>query len=243
MKLLTQVQLSALAQFDTPTVCNAIESFGVRSRTAGFSRPELKMRTAMAGRPLVAYAKTGLISSRHPATPAHEAIMEAYYCQYEGFDLPTAAVIQDLDERPVGSLWGDVQATVHRALGCIGVITNGGIRDVGGIEKVGFYTFSKEVLVSHAYVHMVESGGTVDVCGMTVRPGDLIHADRHGAVVIPEEIAEDVAAACVRALDAEAAMLIPCRQAIQENRRVTAADVMAWRREMQRRRKSIAGVP
>ena len=189
MAFLTQEQLDALAQFDTPPICNAIEGFGVRGRTEGFTRPELRMRAAMSDKPMVGYARTGVISARQPATPAHSAVMEAYYRQYEDFDLPMVAAIQDLDRVPVGSFWGDVQATVHRALGCIGVITDGGVRDIEEVKRVGFYLFSKEVLISHAYIHMVEAGTAVDICGMTVRPGDLIHADAHGAIVIPQEIA------------------------------------------------------
>ena len=203
MAFLTQEQLDALAQFDTPTICNAIEGFGVRGRTEGFTRPELRMRAAMSDKPMV-------------------------------------AAIQDLDRVPVGSFWGDVQATVHRALGCIGVITDGGVRDIEEVKRVGFYLFSKEVLISHAYIHMVEAGTAVDICGMTVRPGDLIHADAHGAIVIPQEIAGQLAEACVRAMDAEEALKGPCQAAIARGERVTAKEIMAWRGEMQRRRAAIA---
>lgn len=239
MGLLTQAQLDTLAQFDTPTICNAIEGFAVRGKTEGFTRPELRMRSALSERPMVGYARTGMISARQPAAPAHTAVMEAYYRQYENFDLPMVAAIQDVDQTPVGSFWGDVQATVHRALGCIGVVTNGGVRDVEEVRKVGFYLFSKEILISHAYIHMVEAGTTVDICGMTVHPGDLLHADRHGAIVIPEEIAGEVAEACERAVDAENALLEPCRTAIQNGQRVSAVEIMKWRAEMQRRRMAI----
>lgn len=239
MERLTLAQLDALAEFDTPTICNAIEGFAIRGKTEGFTRPELKLRSAMAERPMVGYARTGIISARQPASLAHTAVMEAYYRQYENFDLPMVAAIQDIDTVPVGSFWGDVQATVHRALGCIGVVTNGGVRDVAEVQKVGFYLFSKEILISHAYVHMVEAGTAVDICGMMVRPGDLLHADCHGAIVIPHEIAGELAAACERAVDAENALLEPCRSAMEQNRRVTAAQIMEWREEMQRRRAKI----
>ena len=210
MAFLTQEQLDALAQFDTPTICNAIEGFGVRGRTEGFTRPELRIRAAMSDKPMVGYARTGVISARQPATPAHSAVMEAYYRQYEDFDLPMVAAIQDLDRVPVGSFWGDVQATVHRALGCIGVITDGGVRDIEEVKRVGFYLFSKEVLISHAYI------------------------------VIPQEIAGQLAEACVRAMDAEEALKGPCQAAIARGERVTAKEIMAWRGEMQRRRAAIA---
>lgn len=240
MARLNREQLSALAAFDTPTICNAIEGFGVRGRTEGFTRPELRMRAVMSEKPMVGYACTGVISARHPAVPEHEAVMEAYYRQYEDYDVPTIAMIQDLDRTPVGSFWGDVQATVHRALGCIGTITDGGVRDVEEVKKVGFYLLSKEVLISHAYIHMVEAGVCVDICGMTVCPGDLIHADYHGAIVIPAEVAPYLADACIRAMDAENALLEPCRAAIERGETVTAKEIMGWRTEMQRRREAIA---
>ena len=83
MKLLTREQLEALSRFDTPTICNAIEGFGVRGRTEGFTRPELRLRSAMSDKPMVGYARTGVISARHPARPEHAEVMEAYYRQYE----------------------------------------------------------------------------------------------------------------------------------------------------------------
>lgn len=237
---LSPEEVEALALFDTPTICNAIESFGVRRRTEGFTCPDLRLRTAPGSRPMVGYACTGIISARQPAVPAHQAVLESYYRQYEGGNLPAVAVIQDLDSRPVGSFWGDVQAAVHQALGCIGVITNGGVRDIPAVQKAGFYMFSQEILISHAYVHMVEAGTAVQVCGMAVNPGALLHADQHGAIVIPAGIAGRLAQACRQVTDAENALLDPCRDAISKGSRVTARQIMEWRGEMQRRRESAA---
>lgn len=236
MELLTKEEIEGLRAFDTPTICNAIEGFKIRDRTVGFTRPGLQRRVAWDERPMVGYARTALISSATPQMPIHWEIMRQYYHQYENFDLPQVAVIQDIDPVPLGSFWGDVQATVHRALGCIGVITDGGVRDLDEVKKVGFNLFSKEILVSHAYVHIIESGGPVTVCGMTVCPGDLIHADEHGAIVIPNEIAKKVAEACKQAMDAEEALLGPCREALQKNCKVTADQIMGWRKEMQEKR-------
>lgn len=236
MELLTAAQLEALRKFDTPTICNAIEFFGVRSKTEGFTRPELRLRVSMEDKPMIGYARTAVVSARFPAEPCHRDVMQRYYTLYENCELPQVAVIQDMDETPVGSYWGDVQAMTHRALGCIGAVTNGGVRDVAEVEKVGFYLFSKELLISHAYIHMVEAGGTVEVCGMRVSNGNLIHADVHGAIVIPHEIAPRLAEACQKAIEAENALLLPCREAVEQGRRVTADEVMAWRDEMVRRR-------
>lgn len=240
MNLLTAAQLEALREFDTPTICNAIEGFGIRSRTEGYTSPGLRLRVSKEAKPMVGYARTGMISARHPASAAHRSAMERYYQQYEGFALPQIAVIRDIDEVPVGSFWGDVQATVHRALGCVGTITHGGVRDMKEVENVGFYLFSTQVLISHAYIHMVEAAETVEVSGMSVSPGDLIHADVHGAIVIPHEIAPQLVEACVRAVDAENALLLPCRDALEQGRRVTAKEIMTWRDEMTCRRAAIA---
>ena len=205
MECLTNAQLEALREFDTPTICNAIEGFGVRAKTTGYTDTSLRLRVSMEDKPMVGYARTGIISARYPADTRHNEVMRAYYKQYEGFDQPQVAVIQDLDPQPVGSFWGDVQATVHRALGCVGTVTSGGVRDVAEV----------------------------------VHPGDLIHADCHGAIVIPHEIAPRLAAACRQAVEAEDALLLPCRKALSEGRRVTADEVMAWRAEMTRRRAAI----
>ena len=114
MAFLTQEQLDALAQFDTPTICNAIEGFGVRGRTEGFTRPELRMRAAMSDKPMVGYARTGVISARQPATPAHSAVMEAYYRQYEDFDLPMNLMLAESVTLVQGSFEDCLDDLVHQ---------------------------------------------------------------------------------------------------------------------------------
>jgi regulator of RNase E activity RraA len=112
-------------------------------------------------------------------------------------------VIEDLDEPPgVGSFWGEVNANVFRALGCRGVITNGGVRDLSEMEALGFHAFSSVLSVSHAYVRVVEVGVPVQVGGLTVHPSDLLHGDRHGVVLVPTQVASQVPDA-VRAVEAE----------------------------------------
>jgi regulator of RNase E activity RraA len=106
-------------------------------------------------------------------------------------------VIEDLDPEPgYGAFWGEVNSNVHKGLGCLGVVTNGSIRDLPQCAE-GFQMLGGRVGPSHAYVHVEEFGGTVTVQGMTVRPGDLLHADQHGAVVIPHEVARQVPAAAL----------------------------------------------
>ena len=114
---------------------------------------------------------------------------------------PRIVVVEDLDDPGgVGSFWGEVNANVFRALGCVGVVTNGGVRDLQEMEALGFQAFSSTICVSHAYVRVVEVAQAVIVGGLEVRPGDLLHGDRHGIVNVPVSIVSDLPAA-VRAIE------------------------------------------
>jgi len=106
---------------------------------------------------------------------------------------PRVIVVHDLDDpRGQGAQWGEVQANIHKALGCAGVITDGSVRDLDEVKALGFQFAAAHVSVSHAYVHMVDFGLPIKVGGLWVKPGDLIHADQHGAVTIPTEIADKI---------------------------------------------------
>jgi regulator of RNase E activity RraA len=125
---------------------------------------------------------------------------------------PRVAVVQDLDEPPAfGSLWGEVNANVHRALGCVGVVTNGGVRDLEEVHALGFHFFAADVVPSHAWVHIVDAGGEVRVGGLAVRDGDLLHADRHGVVSVPQAIAREVPRACAEVEARERRIIDFCR--------------------------------
>ena len=134
--------------------------------------------------------------SRFPAESAEEgvkvtkAIWRDMLC-FDGY--LSHELIQDLDQPvAVGSFWGEVNANVHKALGAIGTITRGGVRDLDEMRHTGFKAFASAVLVSHAYVHIEEFGGPVQIGRLTVQPGDLVHADQHGTLVVPAEIARDL---------------------------------------------------
>ncbi len=105
---------------------------------------------------------------------------------------PRVVVIHDIDHPVVGSFWGEVNANIHRALGCVGTVTDSSVRDLDEVREMGFHFFSSCVTVSHAYVHLVEIGIPVKVGGLVVKPGDLILGDKHGVISIPLEIARDV---------------------------------------------------
>lgn len=196
-------QLAELRAWPSPAIANAIETFNVRSRATGFMTPDILCRFPDMD-PIVGYAATCKIRASIPPgdDPETQAAPD-WWAHIQSIPEPRIIVIQDLDQPPIGSFWGEVNGNIHKALGAIGLITDGGVRDLDEVEEIGFQFLSKEILVSHAYVHIVEIGQPVTVGGVTVKPGDLLHADKHGAVDIPHEIAPDVAAAAQAVEDRE----------------------------------------
>lgn len=200
---LTPEQLDALRRWPTPAIANAIETFTVRSRATGFMTPDIVGRFPELG-VMVGYAVTAKIRASIPATDDPEtASREAWMDHILTVPGPRLVVMQDMDQPAVGSYWGEVNATRHRAMGCVGVVTDGGVRDLDEMRRIGFNAASRFVLVSHAYVHLVEVGGPVTVGGLTVHSGDLIAADQHGAIHVPHEIAALVPEAAQRIEDEE----------------------------------------
>ncbi len=204
---LTPADLDALRALDTPTVCNALEVVAPDRRGGGYSvepffcpRPELP--------PIVGYARTATIRAMHPSgrDSAGDTAARVVYYHYVGEstgDLPTVVVLEDLDAVPgYGAWWGEVNTNIHQGLGVAGVVTNGSIRDLDDCAA-GFQMLAGMAGPSHAWVHVVEHGGPVTVHGMTVRHDDLIHADRHGAVIVPAEVARQIPTAAADIATAE----------------------------------------
>jgi regulator of RNase E activity RraA len=196
--------LEALGRYDTPTICNAMEIVAPERRLIGYTtRPLVCPFPDLP--PIVGYARTVTIRSvlASSLTAAEQSARRIAYYEYVGTgNGPRISVIQDIDGADVGygAFWGEVQSAVHKALGCLGVVTDGSIRDIPQWAD-GFQALAGSIGPSHAYVHADNFGGEVRVAGMTVRSGDLIHADRHGAVVIPTDIAAklpDAAELCGR---------------------------------------------
>ncbi len=187
---LSASELEALRGFSTPTICNAIETFGVRGRDEGFMDSSIVCRFPELGR-MAGYAVTARIRAAAPA--ASEVRHHTVWREFARVPKPWVVVIEDLDPSPIGSYWGEVNASVYRALGAVGVVTNGGVRDLAEVRSLGFHFFSSCVLVSHAYVHVVEVGAPVNVGGLNVRPGDLLHGDEHGVTSVPIDIAAELA--------------------------------------------------
>ena len=193
-----------MERFDTPTLSNAIESFAIRPRDEGYMSMEIRCVFPEL-RPMVGYAATGTIRAR--GRPA-QGDQTALYQHVRDVPGPRVVVVQDLDEPPgQGSLWGEVNATIFGALGCAGCVTNGCVRDLNEARALGFHFFARGPGVSHAYVRVESAGQPVTVGGLLVSPGDLIHADQHGVLLIPREIAGELPAAAERVIDAEQSLL------------------------------------
>jgi regulator of RNase E activity RraA len=211
----SSADLEALRALDTPTICNALElvdpgrrGFGYTSETFICARPDLP--------PMVGYARTVTIRARQPGvrTPQEARAFRLEYLKFvaEG-PKPSIIVVQDLDGSLAGygSFWGEVHSNMHQALGAVGAITDGAMRDVNMLAP-GFQLLARKVVPSHAYDHLVDFGGEVSVCGMVVRTGDLIHADRHGAVVIPADAVGALPAAADLVTRREAVLLSAFKQ-------------------------------
>jgi hypothetical protein len=189
---ITPELLERLAGLDTPTVCNALEIVAPERRGSGFTtEPLLCLYPAL--KPIVGFARTATMGAMlAPADPDRARARQLAYYDYiaDGGPVPSICLIQDLDgaRAGFGSVWGEVNSHIHRGLGALGVITDGSVRDLDA-NASGFQMLCRMTAPSHAHYHVVDFGGSIAVAGMYVDSGDLVHADRHGAVVIPKAIA------------------------------------------------------
>ena len=192
--LLTAADFEALRKIDTPTICNLLEMVAPAGRGHGFTFQHLHCIFPSLP-PMVGYAKTATVRARRPSTKTPDEVLEfrgRYLAYVDEGDFPKVSVVQDLDEQPgYGALWGEVMTAAHKCLGVQGAVTNGSVRDLDMIAPE-FQLLAWVIGPSHAYVHFVDFGSEVNVHGMTVNDGDLIHADRHGAVIIPHAVAKEV---------------------------------------------------
>lgn len=195
--------LSALKRYDTPTLSNAIETFDVRPRDHGYANQDVRCMFPELGA-MVGYAATATIRAQSRGE-SREAALWAHVLSLPG---PRVVVVQDLDEPPAqGAMWGEVQSSIFRALGCVGTVTDGCVRDLSEARELGFHFFARGPGVSHAYVHVTSAGEPVTVGGVTVHPGDLVHADQHGVLLIPAEVARELPAAADKVIERERAFL------------------------------------
>ncbi|MGA8820320.1 MAG: RraA family protein [Xanthobacteraceae bacterium] len=183
--MVTESQFAFLRSIDTPTVCNLIEIVAPERRGAGYTVAHLHCPFPDLA-PMVGFAKTVTIRARDAVSGSSYMQKRMDYLDYVGAaPQPSVVLIQDLDEPAgYGAFWGEVQTNVHKALGCLGTVTNGSVRDIPAVA-LDFQMLAGSVSPSHAYVHVVDFGIPVTIHGMSTKSGDLIHADRHGAVIVP----------------------------------------------------------
>jgi 4-hydroxy-4-methyl-2-oxoglutarate aldolase len=186
---LTAGDLDSLGRVDTCTLANAIERFKVRPRNEGFVYGEASCRFPELP-PCVGYAVTGRIKTYMPPITGR-----CYYDHLEWWQFlmtippPRFVVLRDIDDRVgFGALFGAMHARICQALNCVAFLSNGAVRDLGAIEPLGFQLFSGSLSVSHAYAHVVDFGEPVEIGGLTVKPGDILHGDRHGVLSVPREL-------------------------------------------------------
>ncbi|MDD1791750.1 RraA family protein [Enterovibrio sp. ZSDZ42] len=203
-----------LISVDTPTVCNAIEVAQGKRGFNDFTRGTLHA-SAPESPAIVGYAKTAMIAalepSRLPVDDVRKLRMD-YYRYMSEAPFPSLAVIEDLDfPDAIGAFWGEINTNVHKGFGLSGVLTNGVMRDLGDLPEE-FLVLAGSVGPSHGFVHIESIGEPVEVFGLRVSHGDLIHADRHGAVVIPTDIVPVLADAIETLLSNEQIILKAARE-------------------------------
>lgn len=207
--------LNLLQSVDTPTVCNAIEVAQGQRGFDQFTRGTMLCSDPKGGA-IVGYARTAKIAALEPPQEAPDVIKArrmAYYKHMSEGPRPAVTVVEDVDyPNCIGAFWGEINTTVHKGLGTNGALTNGVMRDLGDLPE-GFPVVAGSIGPSHGFVHVREIATEVEIFGLRIRDGDLVHADRHGALVIPPEVIEQLEDAIHKLLDTEKLVLEPARLA------------------------------
>lgn len=188
-KRLSHAELLQLKRWNTPTIYNGWEQITRQNAArAGFNLEEVRDFMPHMG-PMVGFAVTVVVQ---PGSREHKDANPKAWSEYRKYVAsiagPKIVVVQDLDKPATyGAFWGEVNSNIHRALGCIGTITDGAIRDLDEMSNAGFKAIARRLCVGHAFSHPVEWGGEVEVFGTRIKPGQLIHADKHGFLAVPED--------------------------------------------------------
>jgi regulator of RNase E activity RraA len=206
------VNLETLKEFDSCTISNAIERLNVRLRNEGFLSGVARCRFPRLP-PMVGYAATARIRTASPPM--------SHRCYYDRMDWwnyvasvpePRVLVLQDADHNPgLGAFVGEIHAAIGVALNCVGCVTNGAVRDLPAVEAMGFQMYANHTSVSHAYAHITDFGGPVEISSLKISSGDLLHGDRHGVVNIPLSIANQVPKVAAKINADELALIEFCR--------------------------------
>lgn len=205
-------QLDALRRLDSCTVSDAIETFEVRLRNSGFADARIRCMFEDFP-PMVGYAATAQLRSGEPPITGRIYVDRTdWWNNILEVPAPRVVVLEDLDKPPgLGAFLGDMHAAILRALGCVGYVTDGAVRELPRVRDQGLHLFAGNVAVSHAYAHIFDFGSKVKVGGLEVHPGDLLHGDRHGLLTIPKEIAAEIPIAAAKLQQAEQRVIDFCR--------------------------------
>ena len=219
--------LEKLAQFDTPTICNVIELFDVRPRDTGFMDERIRAGFPELP-PMVGFAATAAFRSGAPPAggDAYGDFIEQVEC-YGDLPGPAVMVFQDLDDPPVGATFGEVMCSIYQGFGSVGLITNGGGRDLLQVRALDYPIFTGSTICSHAYCHLLHLGLPVRVGGLPVDQGDLLHGDANGVTNVPIQIAAEIADAADEFVAAEKFIL----DYVQAPGEKTIAELNATRKE------------
>lgn len=199
--------LELLRRYDTPTVCNVVELFNLRPHTAGYCDARIQACFPKLP-PMVGFANTATF--RTAAPPKGGSLYASLEQQLESFDQapgPPVMVFQDLDSPVAAATFGEVSCSTYKRFGAVGLITSGAGRDLDQVEPLNFPCFTSGTMCAHGYCHIPSIGVPVQVGGVTIQPGDLLHGDRNGVTIIPLEIASEVAHACAEFMAAEAVIM------------------------------------
>jgi len=204
--------LNALRRIDTCVVSNAIETFNVRLRNTGFTDARIHCMFPDLP-PLVGYAATARLRSGDAPISGH-----AYHDRSDWWrsileiPAPRVVVLQDMDKPPgIGAFLGDMHAAILKALGCVGYVTDGAVRELPRVRDMGFQLFAGNVTVSHAYAHIFDFGAPVNIGGLDVKPGDLLHGDLHGVLTVPKGLAPQIPAVAAQLQRGEQRIIDLCR--------------------------------
>ncbi len=199
---LSSDQINQLRSFDTCVISDAIETFGIRLRNEGFATAGFRCLFKNFP-PMVGYAATCKVRSADPPMVGSRYVERTDWWKHiTSVQSPRVVVMQDIDERPgTGAFLGKVHVNILLSLGCVGAVTNGAARELPGIEASGFQVFAGRLAISRAYIHVVEYGGPVEVGGLTILPGDLLHGDRHGIIKVPQDLATELPAVASRIME------------------------------------------
>jgi 4-hydroxy-4-methyl-2-oxoglutarate aldolase len=240
------IDLRLLAQYDTPTISNTIELFEIRARNEGYM--DGRIRACFPEMPAaVGYAATATMRCAFPKRDGDVyGSLDEQVARFAELPGPPIVVFQDLDDPPVAATFGEIMCTTYQSFGAAGLITSGAARDVDQVRRIGFPAFSNGAICSHGYSHIVDLHRAVRVGGITIHPGDLLHADANGVVTIPIEIASEVAETAAEFAAAELHVLNylkagkPDVKGFAEARKAMMADLAALSRRVRSKTATLA---